>query len=239
MIDGANAGGQEQPFRSVNRDSGVQNDRARHHQRVAVALLAVADRVGAAGERGELPRRQRRGHGDGAHAWWLHRRAHGISVGGDGRGESVQLIGVGNVVAQAQPHHFRRVRHRSAAHRDNRVRPSRACFVGCRNDVDTRRVRTDFGEHAGQAVAKHVTNLVDYAGFAGQGAAGHDVNGAGVEALYFVGQRFGQGDAVDDAVDGWVAMDAANHFSYPFLAQKAFSAAASFPSPARSAAIRS
>src|SRR5215831_5542513 len=58
VIDGTDAGRQKEPLGCVHGNAGIENDAARHHQRMAVALLDVTRGVGAAGRRGELAGRQ-------------------------------------------------------------------------------------------------------------------------------------------------------------------------------------
>ena len=68
MIDGANAGRQEQPLRGVHGEPGIEDRGARHQQRMAQHFLDPRFLVGDAGNRREFAAGDRRRHADLAHA---------------------------------------------------------------------------------------------------------------------------------------------------------------------------
>ena len=200
MVERADARGQEQPFRRVQRHRGVQDHRARHHQRVGVALLHLAHGVGAAGERIVLPRRQRGGDVDGAQRGWFAVRALGAAVGRDAGGESVELRGVGHVVAQAQRDHLRRVGDRAAADRHQQVGVLRPRLVGGGDHVGARGMRADAGAEPGHAVAERGADLVHRVGLPRERAAGQHIHRLCADVLHLLRQRGGEGFAVDNSL---------------------------------------
>ena len=82
MVDGADAGRQEQPFRRVHGDGGIEDGRARHHERMPQHLLHLRRGVGDAGDGAELAAGDRGRHADLAHGRRRQRRRDAL----DGRG---------------------------------------------------------------------------------------------------------------------------------------------------------
>ena len=227
VVDGADAGRQEQPFRRVDSRGRVQDHAARHHLRVAVALLHLPHRVGAAGGRGELASREGGGHRDRAHSGRVHRRALGAAVGMDPRTERVELAGLGHAVPQAEPDHLGGVGHRPATDGQQRVRPGLARRVGRGHHVDARRVGADLRTHARQPVAENGAHPIHHVGLPCQRAAGEHKDGVGADALDLLRKRFDERHAVDHPVHRRVAVDTLLHGGQPFSLQKASSAATS------------
>ena len=74
MIDGADAGGEEQPFRRVHGEPGIEDRRARHHQGMPQHFLDMGALVGDAGDMAELAAGDGGGHADLPHGRRLERR---------------------------------------------------------------------------------------------------------------------------------------------------------------------
>ena len=199
VIDGADAGRQEQPFGRVDARLRIEDHGARHHQRMAVALLDVPRGVGAAGRRGELAGRQvssgsrssapRRVDFAGAAPCRRQRsrrgncRAATASVTPLPR-QSATILAAS--VTEPPP----RVTSRSA-----RPRAPHSPL----HHIDARGVRADFRADPGHAVAEGLAEPVDAVGRAGERAAGENKHRAGVEPIDLLRERLGKGLAEDDA----------------------------------------
>ena len=111
MIDRADAGGQEQPFRRVRGDRRIEDHHARHHQ--GWPKLSFTPRAGSVqpAKRGVFAGRERGRHGDRAQPGRRARRAGGARRPVRMRGtERIEPVRRRHVVAEAQPDHLRRVR---------------------------------------------------------------------------------------------------------------------------------
>ena len=182
---------------------------------MAEALLEVARRVGAAGAGGELARRQSRRDRDHAHAGRLDRRALRRAVGSDPGAEGVELLRLGDAVAEAEADHLGRVGDRAAAQGDDQVGAGLARRVRRRDDIGARRMRANLGADPGKAVAQHLPQPLDEIGLARERAARHHKDRTGIEAVDLMRQRFGIGGAEDNAFHVREAIGAAQHWLSP------------------------
>ena len=86
-------------------------------------------------------------------------RAHALAVGADPGAIIVELRRVGDVVAEAERDHLRRVGDRAAAQGDEEVGSGGAGGFGRRDDIAARGVRADPGEDASEPVAERAAHL--------------------------------------------------------------------------------
>src|SRR5256885_15586514 len=76
-------------------------------------------------------------------------------------------------------------------------------------------MRADLGAEPGKAVAEHVSQPLDEASLSGERAARQDEDGASLEPVHLLRQRFGKGSAEHDAFHLRKAIDAAQHRRTP------------------------
>ena len=162
----------------------------------------------------------------------LDRGPLGRAVGGDARPEIVELFGRRDIIAEAQPDHLCRIGHRAAAQGDDQIGTCLARHIGGSDDIVARRMRADLGAEAGKAVAEHLPQPLDEIGLARQGAARQDEDGAGVEPVDLLRQRFDIRLAENDAFHLRKAIDAAQHRRTPSSQSPSPGSLRSPPSPA-------
>ena len=115
VIDGADTGGQEQPFRRVHRRRRIKDHRFWHDPGMTKQLLDVGPLVGHAGNGAELTTRQGRRHGDLRHRRRVARRWSGHSIRADHGAQHIHLLRLSNVVGQTQRHRLGGIGDRTAA----------------------------------------------------------------------------------------------------------------------------
>ena len=153
MVDGADAGGQKQPFRRVHGDGGIEDRGARHHEGMAQHLLDLGALVGDAGDGAELAAGNR-----GRHADLAHRRRVDVRRDALAGADPVDVLDAADIVGKADLHRLGAVGDRAAADRDDEVgvggagllrrrrsRPRAACAPAshrrCRRNVRPARLR--------------------------------------------------------------------------------------------------
>ena len=175
MVDGADAGRQEQPFRRVHGDGGIEDGRARHDERMPQHLLHLRALVGDAGDGAELAAGDRGRHADLAHG--RRRSSRGASPLAR-RGCASMPSTSSDVVGEAS----------CTALAPSVIEPPptvtiRSAFgvarrVGGGDHRLARRMRRHRVEHAGAARAERAADLRDLVGLAVQRAADHQEGAA-------------------------------------------------------------
>ena len=173
MVDGADAGRKQQPFRRVHGDGGIEDGGARHRQSMAQHFLGPAAQVGDAGDGAEFAAGDR-----GRHADLTHGRRRDVGgeplVGPD----PVNVLDAAHIVGEAKLHRLGAVGDRAAAHGDDEIGVGGARLLGGGNDGLARGVRRHGVEGADATRSKRAPDFVDFAGLAVERAADHE-KGAG------------------------------------------------------------
>ena len=198
VVDGAHAGGEEQPLGRVDGRRGVEDDRPRHDVRVAEQLLGAGAFVGDAGDCAELAARQGRRDGDLGHGRWIDGRRAERPVRAGHRSEHVDPIRLADVVREAERDRLGAVGDRATPEGDDEVRPGLPRGIGGRDHVRARGVRRHPVELAHDLVAERAAKLRDLVGLAVEGAAHHQEHALRAPALDFGRHRLGERPAEGD-----------------------------------------
>ena len=155
MVDRADAGGEEQPFRRVDgRPPGPGS-------RCAASSARGRSFPSPAAPCRCSRRSEVNSPADSVVGTAIERTPGGFTGGRSVRpsamdrgAEVVELAGLGDIVAQAEADHLRRVGHRPAADGQQRIRLRLARGIGRRDDIDARRVRADLRADARPACCR-------------------------------------------------------------------------------------
>ena len=211
MVDRADAGRQEQPFRRMDRRFLVEDDGARRHQRMAEAFLDVPSDIRATGVGRELACGQGRRDRNHARSRRVDCGTSRRAVSRNDRSVRVELLRCGDAVPEAQSDHLRRVGDRPATQRHQQIGAGLARRIRRRDDIGARSMRADPGAEPGKAIAKHLPQSLDEVGLTRQSAARENEDRARIEAIDLLRQRFGIGFAEDDASHRRKAVNSAQH----------------------------
>jgi len=191
VIDGADAGGEEEPHRRVPRHFRVENHGLRNHVGMAEHLLGLRGFVGDAGDVRELAGRQGRGNRD-----LPHRGRHD----GVRRLYAIERGHVADIIGEAKLHRLGGVGDRAATQRHDEIGVGRARLLGRRDHRGARRVRRHLVEGADTFVAERAADLLDLVGLAIERAAHHQKDALRSGAQHQVRKCYVGGRAVDHFV---------------------------------------
>ncbi len=197
MVDGADAGRQEQPVRRVHREFRIEDGGAWHHQRMAQHLLLPLGLVGDACDRGEFAAGDRGRHADLPNCRRIH-LGRDAATGADG----VDAVGCGDIVGEAELHRFGTIRDRAAADGDDQVGLGIARLLGCRDDRGARRMRRHPVEDADAAGPERLADSFDLIGLAVQCARDHQEGALRAQPVQLLDDGFTGGPPEHDLVHG-------------------------------------
>jgi hypothetical protein len=197
VVDGADAGRQKQPFRRVHGDGGIEDRRARHHQRVRQSLFDLGMFIGDPGNGAELAAGNRGGHTDLAHRWWIQLRDATL-VGTD----PVDILDASDIVGEADLHRLGAVGDRAAADGDDEIGARGAGLLGRRDHGGARRMRRHCIERADATRTQRRLDFRDLVCFAVQRAADHQEGAVAPEAIDLRHDRLGGGGSEYHLVHG-------------------------------------
>ncbi len=168
MIHRADAGREEQPFRRVHGQPGIENGRARDGEGMPQPLLHMGAFVGDPCDVAELAAGDRGGHADLPHDRRLELRL--LAAAG---ADVVDALDRRDIIGKTELHRLGAIGDRAAADGDDEIGLGVAGLVGGGNDGRARRMRGHLVEDAGAARAHRLADFCDLAGLAMQRSAHH------------------------------------------------------------------
>lgn len=185
VVEGADAGREEQPFRRVHRDGGIEDGRARHRERMPQHLLHMSAEVGHARNRRELAAGNRGRHADLTHGWRGHLRRNALM-----HADALDAVDVVDAVGETELHGLGAVSDRAPANGDDQVgaRLSRR-MSGCDHRL-ARRVCGHGIEQPGAARAERLHDFCDLVGLTVQRARDHQEGATRPQPIHLADDGF-------------------------------------------------
>src|SRR5215467_7887342 len=183
MVDRANARGKPEPHGRVHANCWIENYGAGNNAWVPQQFLHPSTLIGDAGNRAEVPTRERRWHTDLPHCRSIHLGRPNGSIGSLDRTQQIDRIWGTNIVGKAHLDGLGAVSNRTATDRYDEIGPYGTCGFAGEDYRRSRRMRRHDVEGANAAVTQRATHLLDYVGFRVERVADHQKNACGAETL--------------------------------------------------------